>query len=71
MKEGEGELKRNTCVYDLWKPAKVECKSKYVQGLIFRYKRPETSSQLFRGPTIVAEKFELHRSDGPSQNITR
>ena len=26
MREGEGELKRNKCVYDLWKPAKVECK---------------------------------------------
>ena len=26
MREGEGELKRNNCVSDLWKPAKVECK---------------------------------------------
>ena len=26
MREGEGEMKRNTCVQDLWKPAAVERK---------------------------------------------
>ena len=36
MREGEGEVKRNSCVGDLWKPLKIECKSKDVQRLIFQ-----------------------------------